>query len=106
MKHTWVSFLPKVVESLNNTPLKRLGWLTPNSIHNEASSVLVRNEKKKHNILENELLFTFKKLTKKYEPLYKKRLVVPEILIPSVLELYYDCIAGGPLGECKTWKKV
>ena len=55
MKHTWVSFLPKVVESLNNTPLKRLGWLTPNSIHNEASSVLVRNEKKKHNILENKL---------------------------------------------------
>ena len=55
MKHTWVSFLPKVVESLNNTPLKRLGWLTPNSIHNEASSVLVRNAKKKYNILENKL---------------------------------------------------
>ena len=44
-----------MVESLNNTPLKRLGWLTPNSIHNEASSVLVRNAKKKYNILENEL---------------------------------------------------
>ena len=55
MKHTWVFFLPKVVESLNNTPLKRLGWLTPNSIHNEASSVLVKNAKKEHNISENKL---------------------------------------------------
>ena len=55
MKHTWASFLPKVVESLNNTPLKKLGWLTPNSIHNEASSVFVRNEKKKHNILDFKL---------------------------------------------------
>ena len=55
MKHTWVAFLPKVVESLNNTPLKRLGYLTPNSIHNEASSVLVRNAKKKSNILEYKL---------------------------------------------------
>ena len=55
MKHTWVAFLPKVVESLNNTPLKRLGYLTPNSIHNEASSVLVRNAKKKYNILEYKL---------------------------------------------------
>ena len=55
MKHSWVKFLPNVVESLNNTPLKRLGWLTPNAIHNEASSVFVRNAKKTHNILEENL---------------------------------------------------
>ena len=50
MKHTWVTFLPKVVDSLNNTPLKRLGWLTPNSIHDEASSVFVDQAKSKNNI--------------------------------------------------------
>ena len=57
-------------------------------------------------ILENQILFSFKKQTKQYEPQYKKRLVIPEILIPSVLELCHDGIAGGHLGENKTWKKV
>ena len=55
MKHSWVQYLPNVVKSLNNTPLKRLGWLTPNSIHDEASSVFVRNAKKTNNILEENL---------------------------------------------------
>ena len=50
MQHTWVTFLPKVVNSLNNTPLKRLGWLTPNSIHDEASSVFVDEAKRKNDI--------------------------------------------------------
>ena len=46
----WVSSLKKVTESLNNTPLKRLGWLTPNSIQSEADTVFVEKAKRKFNI--------------------------------------------------------
>jgi len=42
----WEEFLPKVTNSLNETPLKRLGWLTPNSIINQAGSVAVDNARK------------------------------------------------------------
>ena len=51
LSHKWVHFLPNVVDSLNNTPLKRLGWLTPNSINNEASSVFVKEAQAKNNVL-------------------------------------------------------
>ena len=50
MSHEWSFYLQKVTDSLNNTPLKRLGWLTPNTIKNEASSVFVRNAKKESGI--------------------------------------------------------
>ena len=46
----WVKSLPSVVESLNNTPTQKLGWLTPNSIHSEVDSVLVQKAKKQQNI--------------------------------------------------------
>ena len=51
LSHKWVHFLSNVVNSLNNTPLKRLGWLTPNSIHNEADSVFVKQAQAKNNVL-------------------------------------------------------
>jgi len=41
LSHEWVKYLNIVVESLNNTPLKRLGGLTSNQIHNEASTAFV-----------------------------------------------------------------
>jgi hypothetical protein len=50
LSQNWVKFLPKVVQSLNNTPLKKLGWLTPNSIHSEEDSVKVRKAKELKNI--------------------------------------------------------
>ena len=50
MSHEWSFYLAKVTESLNNTPLKRLGWLTPNTIKNEASSVFVENAKRENGI--------------------------------------------------------
>ena len=37
----WEEYLPKVTDSLNKTPLKRLGWLTPNSITNQVGTVAV-----------------------------------------------------------------
>ena len=39
-KH-WELYLPKVTEALNQTPLKRLGWLAPNAITNQVGSVAV-----------------------------------------------------------------
>ena len=41
LSQDWLKFLPKVVDSLNHTPIKKLGGLTPNSIHSESDSVLV-----------------------------------------------------------------
>ena len=46
----WVEVISKVVRSLNSTPLKKLGFLTPASITNEASSVFVDEALKKHNL--------------------------------------------------------
>jgi len=48
-KH-WSENIQKVVESLNNIPLKRLGYLTPNSIKNVTSSVLVDKSLKEHDL--------------------------------------------------------
>ena len=50
LSHRWVETLPSVVKSLNETPLKRLGWLKPNAIVNEASSLFVDEEKKRFHI--------------------------------------------------------
>ena len=50
LSQDWVKALPSVVKSLNDTPIKKLGWLTPNSIHSEVDSVIVSKAKKKQNI--------------------------------------------------------
>jgi len=46
----WVANFQNVCDSLNNTPQKKLGWLTPNSVHNEADSVKVQLARKKNKI--------------------------------------------------------
>jgi hypothetical protein len=46
----WVKLLEIVVESLNNTPTKRIGYLTPNSINSEIDSVKVIEAKKAHGL--------------------------------------------------------
>ena len=48
--HNWVSKVHLVTESLNNTPIQKLGWLKPNDINSEESSVFVDEAKKKHRI--------------------------------------------------------
>ena len=50
LSQDWVNFLPKVTESLNNTPIKRLGWLKPSSIHSESDSVHVKQAQNVHHI--------------------------------------------------------
>ena len=51
LNQDWVSALPQTVEALNNTPLKKLGGLTPNSIHSEIDSVKVSQAKQTNHIL-------------------------------------------------------
>ena len=47
LSHQWESYLPKVTDGLNKTPLKRLGWLSPNAITNEVGSVAVNQARNK-----------------------------------------------------------
>ena len=81
LSHNWVSAVPKVVKSLNATPLKKLGYLTPDSITSEASSVFVDEALKKNNLevlkeptyreqLKNELNYEVQ--SKKDSKLFKK----------------------------------
>jgi hypothetical protein len=41
LSHNWVSEIENVVQAYNNTPIKKLGWLTPNSIQSEIDSFKV-----------------------------------------------------------------
>lgn len=50
LSQNWASRLQKVVEQLNHTPLKRLGWLSPESITAIKDTVKVNAAKSKNNI--------------------------------------------------------
>ena len=50
LSQKWVSYLKTTVQGLNNTPMKRLGWLTPSSIKDERDSVRVQNAKSQEGI--------------------------------------------------------
>jgi len=50
MTQDWVEKLVNVTNSLNQTPIKKLGFLKPNDIISEESSVFVDEEKKRHHI--------------------------------------------------------
>jgi hypothetical protein len=50
LSHNWVDKITQIVEDYNNTPIKKLGWLTPNSIHSEYDSVKVEAAQKEFNI--------------------------------------------------------
>ena len=51
LSQNWPKYLPTVVKSLNDTPLKKLGYLKPNSIHSEIDSVKVQELKKVNSIV-------------------------------------------------------
>ena len=55
LSNDWCSYIQEVVKGPNNTPLKKLGWKTPNSIHDEADSVAVQRAQKLNNISTVEL---------------------------------------------------
>jgi hypothetical protein len=53
--HDWVSEIESVVKNYNATPIKKLGWLKPNTIRSEIDSVRVeaaQNENKIHSFRE------------------------------------------------------
>lgn len=50
LSQLWVQQLKNVTDSLNNTPLRRLGWLKPIEIKSEIDSALVEKAKKEHGI--------------------------------------------------------
>jgi hypothetical protein len=47
LNQDWPKFLSKIVNDYNNTPMKKLGWLTPNSIKSEYDSIKVEKAQKK-----------------------------------------------------------
>lgn len=50
LSQDWTKYLQGVVNDLNSTPLKRLGWLKPNDINSEIDSVYVDEAKGHFNI--------------------------------------------------------
>ena len=50
MSQNWPHYLPIVTESLNNSPLKKLGYLKPNDVSTEADTVWVEKARKANNI--------------------------------------------------------
>jgi hypothetical protein len=50
LSQDWVKYLPKVVNDYNNTPIKKLGWLKPNSIQSESDSVKVAKARAENDI--------------------------------------------------------
>ena len=51
LNQNWVEALENVVNNLNNTPIKKLGFLTPNMINSEADSVNVSKARKEFEIV-------------------------------------------------------
>ena len=50
LSQDWPRYLPIVTESLNNSPLKKLGYLRPNDVSTEADTILVEKARKAKNI--------------------------------------------------------
>jgi hypothetical protein len=50
LSQNWVSEIQNVVKNYNSTPNRKLGWITPNSIHSEIDSVRVERAQKQNNI--------------------------------------------------------
>jgi hypothetical protein len=50
LSQNWVSEIQNVVKSYNSTPIQKLGWIEPRSIHSEIDSVRVEEAQKKNNL--------------------------------------------------------
>lgn len=51
LSKNWVKYLPMVIQSLNNLPIKKLGFLKPKNIVSEKSSVYVDKALEKYSIM-------------------------------------------------------
>lgn len=91
LSQDWPRYLPIVTESLNNSPLKKLGYLKPNDISTEADTVLVQKARQVHNI-EVPQLPTFEEQNKN-QAIYeanKKNLQVNDFIYLSFPETAFD----------------
>ena len=50
LSHDWLKALDTITNDMNNTPLKRLGWLKPNDINDVFDTVKVNEAKEKFQI--------------------------------------------------------
>ena len=50
LSHDWIKALEVITNDMNNTPLKRLGWLKPNEICDVFDTVKVNEAKEKYHI--------------------------------------------------------
>lgn len=50
LSKNWIEALEKIVIDMNNTPIKKLGFLRPNQINSEIDSAFVQDAQKKLNI--------------------------------------------------------
>ena len=51
LTHNWLDYVTNIVSDYNNTPLKKLGWMKPNSIHSQFDSVAVENAQKEAKVV-------------------------------------------------------
>lgn len=64
LSHKWTKYIQQVADSLNSIPLKKLGFLAPNQISNEASSALVDKTLKDNGLpIPKELTYTVQATT-------------------------------------------
>ena len=50
LNQNWVEYISKVVKDYNHTPLQKLGFLAPETIHSELDSVRVSEARKKYKV--------------------------------------------------------
>jgi hypothetical protein len=50
LSQNWVDAIQNVVNSYNNTPIKKLGWIKPSTIHSEIDSVRVQKAQIKNKV--------------------------------------------------------
>jgi len=110
LSKNWTEHIEDAVQSLNNIPLKRLGYLTPNSITNVTSSVFVdKSLSENHLIVPKDVTFQqqlknqvdYENEAKKHEHLLKKGDYVYLKLKEDTFGKSFDIQVGFVLACCK-----
>lgn len=91
LSQDWITYLKKVTNDYNNTPLKHLGYIKPNSIRTQSDSLIVQNSQKKLNIsVYNEPSFQIQQQNRKNYDLNKKNLKIGDYVYINFEEKQFD----------------